>query len=47
VIALAFAMMAAQMYPMLKYALGHGHACTRVVVEGKTIMTPRVAIGAT
>ena len=27
--------MAAQLYPALKYALGHGKACTRVVVAGR------------
>ncbi len=36
-LALAFAVMAAQMYPALKYALGHGKACTRVVVAGQAI----------
>jgi hypothetical protein len=46
VIALVFAMMAAQMYPTLKYALGHGQACTRVVVEGRTIMPSRAAVQA-
>jgi len=40
VVALAFATMAAQLYPTLKYALGHGKACTRLVVAGQTI-TPR------
>ena len=40
VLALAFAIMAAQLYPTLKYALGHGKACTRVVVAGQTV-TPR------
>jgi len=46
VLALAFAMMAAQMYPMLKYALGHGKACTRVVVAGQTVTPPRIAVRA-
>jgi hypothetical protein len=44
VLALAFGMMAAQMYPMLKYALGHGQACTRVVVSGQAITPMRAAI---
>ena len=35
-IALAFAMLAARMYPTLKYALGHGHACTRLTIGGQT-----------
>lgn len=46
VLALAFAMMASQMYPMLKYALGHGKACTRVVVAGQTVTPPRIAVRA-
>jgi len=25
------------LYPTLKYALGHGKACTRVVVGGKVV----------
>jgi hypothetical protein len=36
-IALAFAMLAARMYPTLKYALGHGRACTRLVISGETL----------
>ena len=39
VLALAFGIMAAQLYPTLKYALGHGQACTRVMVAG-AIVTP-------
>ncbi len=35
-IALAFAILAARMYPTLKYALGHGHACTRLTIGGET-----------
>lgn len=38
-LSLTFAIMAAQLYPTLKYALGHGKACTRVVV-GERIVTP-------
>lgn len=38
VIALAFGVMASQLYPTLKYALGHGKACTRVTVAGETII---------
>ena len=37
VLALAYAMMAAQLYPTLKYALGHGTACTRVIVDGEAL----------
>lgn len=35
-IALAFAMLAARMYPTLKFALGHGRACTRLTIGGET-----------
>jgi hypothetical protein len=35
-IALAFAMLAGRMYPTLKYALGHGHACMRLTIGGET-----------
>jgi len=35
-ISLAFAMLSARTYPTLKYALGHGRACTRVVIGGET-----------
>jgi hypothetical protein len=35
-ISLAFAMTAARLFPTLKYALGHGHACTRLTIGGET-----------
>lgn len=35
-ISLAFAMVAARLYPTLKYALGHGHSCTRLRIGGET-----------
>ncbi len=35
-ISLAFAMVAARTFPTLKYALGHGKACTRLTVGGET-----------
>ena len=35
-IALSFAMLAARLYPTLKYALGHGRACTRLTIGGET-----------
>src|SRR5262249_57911583 len=34
VVTLAFAITAARIYPTVKYAMGHGKACTRVVVGG-------------
>jgi hypothetical protein len=46
VLALAFGVMASQMYPTLKYALGHGQACTRVMVAGETVTPTRAAIRA-
>jgi alkylhydroperoxidase family enzyme len=42
VIALGFAIVASRIYPTLKYALGHGKACQRVVV-GDKIVTQRLA----
>jgi alkylhydroperoxidase family enzyme len=35
-ISLAFAITAAHLYPTLKYALGHGRACTRLTIGGET-----------
>lgn len=35
-VSLAFAMLAARMYPTLKYAMGHGKACTRLKIGGET-----------
>jgi len=34
-VSLAFAMTGARLYPTLKYALGHGKACTRLTVGGQ------------
>jgi hypothetical protein len=34
-ISLAFAITAARLFPTLKYALGHGRACTRLKVGGE------------
>ena len=36
-VALSFAMLSARMYPTLKYALGHGHACTRLSIGGEKV----------
>src|SRR5262245_30778546 len=33
---LAFAMLAARMYPTLKYALGYGQACARLTIDAET-----------
>ena len=35
-VSLSFAMLAARMYPTLKYALGHGKGCTRLKIGGET-----------
>src|SRR5262249_28548791 len=36
-ISLAFSILSARMYPTLKYALGHGRACTRLVIGGEAM----------
>lgn len=38
VVTLAFAIAAARIYPTVKYAMGHGKACTRVVVGGTAVV---------
>lgn len=35
-ITLAFAMLSGRMYPTVKYAMGHGHACMRLTIGGET-----------
>lgn len=35
---LAFAIVTARLYPTVKYAMGHGQACTRIVVAGAPIV---------
>jgi hypothetical protein len=39
-VSLAFAITAARIYPTVKYALGHGKTCTRVVVGGRPVSVP-------
>jgi hypothetical protein len=41
VISLAFAIVASRTYPTVKYAMGHGKACTRIVVGGTPIAFDR------
>lgn len=36
-VSLALAITAARLYPTVKYALGHGKACMRVVVDGQPV----------
>lgn len=38
-VSLAFSLTCARIYPTMKYALGFGHACTRITVDG-TVVTP-------
>jgi alkylhydroperoxidase family enzyme len=40
-VSLAFAVAAARVYPTVKYVMGHGRACTRVVVGGAPIAFDR------
>src|SRR5215469_18034325 len=37
-VSVAFAITAARIYPTVKYALGHGKACMRIVVDGVPVM---------
>jgi len=41
IVSLSFAICAARFYPTLKYALGHGKACQRVVVAGEPVAVAR------
>jgi hypothetical protein len=36
-VSLAFAITAARVYPTIKYALGHGQTCQRILVAGEAI----------
>jgi hypothetical protein len=40
-VSLAFAITAARIYPTVKYAMGHGKACTRLVVGGAPVAIDR------
>jgi hypothetical protein len=42
-VSLAFAVTSARLFPTLKYALGHGHACTRVRVGNGEALVPAAA----
>jgi hypothetical protein len=35
-VSLSFAITSARLFPTLKYALGHGHACRRLTIGGET-----------
>ena len=43
-ISIAFALTLSRVYPTLKYALGHGKACQRIVVAGAPVVVAR-AVG--
>lgn len=44
-VSLAFAITAARLYPTVKYALGHGHACMRVTVGGSPVILDHPSTG--
>ena len=37
-VAISLSIVASRMYPTLKYALGYGKACSRVVVKGEPVV---------
>jgi hypothetical protein len=41
VVTLAFAITAARMYPTVKYAMGHGKMCSRIIVDGAPVAVDR------
>jgi hypothetical protein len=45
-VTLAFAITTARMYPTVKYAMGHGLICSRVIVGGTPVEIDRTAIPA-
>jgi hypothetical protein len=42
-VSLGFAIAASRVFPTVKYALGHGKACTRVTIAGVTVPVLRQA----
>ncbi len=42
-VAISLSIVAARMYPTLKYALGYGKSCSRVTVSGETVAPYRLA----
>lgn len=44
VVAIAYALIASYMYPTLKYALGHGHGCTRIDVGSRNVIAQRALL---
>lgn len=47
VVSLAFTILTSRMYPTVKYALGHGATCARVMVAGAPVSPAPVPVGAT
>jgi hypothetical protein len=45
-VSLAFAILTSRMYPTVKYAMGHGQACTRIFVGGTPISFDTTAAAA-
>lgn len=45
-VAVSMSLMTGRMYPTLKYALGHGKACSKVVVAGEPTAVAHVALAA-
>lgn len=45
-VSIAFGLVGARLYPTLKYALGHGRACQRVVVGGEPVAVHHAEIAA-
>lgn len=45
-VAISLALMASRMYPTLKYALGHGKTCSRIVVAGEDAPVAHLAAAA-
>jgi hypothetical protein len=43
-VTIAFGLVAARLYPTLKYALGFGRACSRVTVEGEQVMVKHAPV---
>jgi hypothetical protein len=46
VLSLAFAIVTARLYPTVKYAMGHGQSCTRIVVDGAPIVFDKAVAAA-
>lgn len=40
-VALGFAISSCRVYPILKYSLGYGHTCSRIIVDGQSLAPVR------